>query len=127
MDSDEEEEEELVYVEDEEIPIELIDEEPEQQKFIPTYGETQHIEKETIKPSEGATANIGYVKKYVGTIPSNIETEYDNKISQLNSRLLKEVVDRKTVLEYSGFNLEQYRYYRFLEFLSHKCKKNEFE
>jgi len=85
--------------------------------FEPSFKHHEHIEKE--RPNE-RNDNMVYVKKFLAGIKNEeILITYANKISKLNSPLLKEVVEKKI----KTFTLEQYRYYRFLKHLEVQCQK----
>jgi hypothetical protein len=98
----------LVYSEDE---SESSVEPKNEAIFLTTFKTIQHGEPEMEK-NQGAD-NIKYVKRYLGSITTELEKKYVNKISKLNTSLLKKVATTRI----TSFTLEEYRYYRFLNFL----------
>lgn len=107
--------EELVYEDEEPEEDEEEEEEEEEFNFVSTYKEKQHSTK-FIEKKDGS-GNIDLVKIYIRkancSVSPELITAFNRKIFHLNTPLLKKVVDKKPI----SFTVEEFRYYRFLEFL----------
>jgi hypothetical protein len=101
-------------------------EEEEEIVLEPSFKQIQHTEKEEKK--EGVE-NIHYVRRYITkyykkNIPPTLIANYKRKIIHLNFTLLKLIVEKKASFDRTDFtSVEQYRYFRFLEFLVLECDK----
>jgi hypothetical protein len=112
--------EEIVYETENESESESESEKENEVTFEPSFKHREHIERE--RPHE-RNDNMLFVKRFLldrqtrGDLREHLLISYANKISKLNTTLLKEVVEKKT----KSFTIEQYRYYRFLKHLVGKC------
>lgn len=94
----------------------------EEELMVPAYKQVLHTESVKEKKKENLD-NLNYVRRFLrdnnAKETSKVLTIFRNKIINLNSTVLKQIVENKKP---TFFSLEQYRYYRFLEFLLFECK-----